>query len=132
MRRALLGALLVLSLSLAGCLAPSSAGWGDGGVNVVGDGMNVTVVSDLNTAQVSIPDVKLAGCDEPLQLSHMLSFDAPETAQTHAVPEPPRALGAGDEDREAVEGRLQQIGFLPHDNRENDKRSWDSYAHFFI
>ena len=63
MRRALLGALLVLSLSLAGCLAPSSAGWGEGGVNVVGDGMNVTVVSDLNTAQVSIPDVKLAGCD---------------------------------------------------------------------
>ena len=63
MRRALLGALLVLSLSLAGCLAPSSAGWGEGGVNVVGDGMNVTVVSDLNTAQVSVPEVKLAGCD---------------------------------------------------------------------
>ena len=63
MRRALLGALLVLSLSLAGCLAPSSAGWGEGGVNVVGDGMSVTVVSDLNTAQVSIPEVKLAGCD---------------------------------------------------------------------
>ncbi|RJV02323.1 MAG: hypothetical protein DWC11_02700 [Candidatus Poseidoniales archaeon] len=63
MRRALLGALLVLSFSLAGCLAPSSAGWGEGGVKVVGDGMNVTVVSDLNTAQVSVPDVKLAGCD---------------------------------------------------------------------
>jgi hypothetical protein len=63
MRRALLGALLVLSLSLAGCLAPSSAGWGEGGVNVLGDGMNVTVVSDLNTAKVSIPEVKLAGCD---------------------------------------------------------------------
>lgn len=63
MRRAVLGVLLVLSLSLAGCLAPSSAGWGEGGVNVVGDGMNVTVVSDLNTAQVSVPEVKLAGCD---------------------------------------------------------------------
>ncbi|MGB2506256.1 MAG: hypothetical protein ACPIFP_00865 [Candidatus Poseidoniaceae archaeon] len=63
MRRALLGALLVLSLSLAGCLAPSSAGWGEGGVNVVGDGMNVTVVSDLSAAQVSVPEVKLAGCD---------------------------------------------------------------------
>ena len=63
MRRAVLGVLLVLSLSLAGCLAPSSAGWGEGGVNVVGDGMNVTVVSDLNTAQVSVPEVKLAGSD---------------------------------------------------------------------
>ena len=63
MRRAVLGVLLVLSLSLAGCLAPSSAGWGEGGVNVVGDGMNVTVISDLNTAQVSVPEVKLAGCD---------------------------------------------------------------------
>ncbi|MAI09243.1 MAG: hypothetical protein CMA08_01500 [Euryarchaeota archaeon] len=63
MRRAVLGVLLVLSLSLAGCLAPSSAGWGEGGVNVVGNGMNVTVVSDLNTAQVTVPEVKLAGCD---------------------------------------------------------------------
>ncbi len=63
MRRALLGALLMLSLSLAGCLAPSAAGWGEGGVTVVGDGMNVAVVSDLGPEEVNVPDVKLAGCD---------------------------------------------------------------------
>ena len=63
MRRALLGVLLVLSLSLAGCLAPSSAGWGEGGVNVVGDGMNVSIVSDLTPSQTTVEDVRLAGCD---------------------------------------------------------------------
>jgi len=63
MRRALLGALLMLSLSLAGCLAPTSAGWGEGGVSVEGDGMNMTVISDLNTAQVTVPEVILSGCD---------------------------------------------------------------------
>ena len=63
MRRALLGVLLMLSLSLAGCLAPSSAGWGDGGVSVSTDGMNATVVSDLTPSQTTVDEVMLAGCD---------------------------------------------------------------------
>ena len=63
MRRALLGVLLMLSLSLAGCLAPSSAGWGDGGVSVSTDGMNATVVSDLTPSQATVDEVMLAGCD---------------------------------------------------------------------
>jgi NAD-dependent SIR2 family protein deacetylase len=70
----------------------------------------------------------------------MLSFDTPETAHTHALPPPPpqsqsppqsqppqqqqqqpqpqphMAVGASDEDREAVGQRLRQVQFLPHDN----------------
>ena len=63
MRRAVLGVLLMLSLSLAGCLAPSSAEWGDGGVSVSTDGMNATVVSDLTPSQTTVDEVMLAGCD---------------------------------------------------------------------
>ena len=63
MRRALLGVLLVLSLSLAGCLAPTSAGWGEGGVDVLTEGMNATVVSDLTPRQTVVDEVMLAGCD---------------------------------------------------------------------
>ena len=63
MRRAVLGVLLMLSLSLAGCLAPSSAEWGDGGVSVSTDGMNATVVSDLTPSQTTVNEVMLAGCD---------------------------------------------------------------------
>ena len=55
--------LLMLSLSLAGCLAPSSAEWGDGGVGVSTDGMNATVVSDLTPSQTTVDEVMLAGCD---------------------------------------------------------------------
>ena len=63
MRRAVLGVLLMLSLSLAGCLAPSSAEWGAGGVSVSTDGMNATVVSDLTPSQTTVEEVMLAGCD---------------------------------------------------------------------
>ena len=62
MRRASLALLLVLTLSLAGCLAPTSASWDGDGVVVQQDGMTATVTTGMTGSQTEFSDVELAGC----------------------------------------------------------------------
>ncbi len=62
MRRTSLVMLLVLSMSLAGCLAPTSASWDDRGVVVQQDGMTAAITTGMTGSQTEFTDVELAGC----------------------------------------------------------------------
>lgn len=81
-------------------------------------------------------DVFLAGQDEPVRLTHMLSFDAAETVSAHLLPGPPAPSPASavhvldqlapdspqtgvptdDALRETIEQRLHATSFLEHDD----------------
>ena len=77
MRRVILALVLVLSISLAGCLGPKTVDWGSDGIEVDFSSDSATIKSGFGDKSMEFEDLQPVGCDQSDSTSLSIGASTP-------------------------------------------------------